>query len=82
MDGVLSGPASERDVENALGGDGEGDGADVGAEKEKEKERGKEKEKSPPPLPEFPFTAKANGGSKKTHKLRAKSALDSKEVGA
>ena len=24
MDGVLSGPASERDVENALGGDGEG----------------------------------------------------------
>ena len=77
MEGVLSGPASEKDVENALAGDGAGDAADM-ADAAAEEE--KDKEKSSPPLPEFPFTARANGGSKKTHKLRAKSALDSKEV--
>ena len=74
--------ARPEDEEEVAGEGGEGgeagagtEGGDgLGGEADGQKEEGR------PTLPTFPFAATAKGGSGQTYKLRAKSALDSKEV--
>ena len=74
---MLSDPANEQDLENALGAAADGDSDGKADDKAAKKAAGASSQAA---LPAFPFTAKAKGGSKKSHKLRARSTMDSKEL--